>query len=171
MRSSMQCNTDQQSRILRVSFTQIQIQNQITIMKDQHYAQVNELDNITVSYSHKADNPDLRQTSLKSILNQIKKDTELERIVDAIRSESDKDKRRKLKEENLPYFVLGTFKNNYRNSNNLISTQFISIDFDDLNGNADELDEKLKADKNVFSFFKSPSNNRKVIYKLDRRDN
>jgi hypothetical protein len=137
-------------------------------MKDQHYAAVNELDNITVSYSNKADKPDLRQTSLKSIITQIKRDTELERIVDAIRSEPDKEKRKQLKEENLPYFVLGTFKNNYRNSNNLISTQFISIDFDDLNGNADELDEKLRSDKNVFSFFKSPSNNRKVIYKLDR---
>jgi hypothetical protein len=137
-------------------------------MKAQHYAQVNELDNITVSYSNKAANPELRQTSLKSILTQIKRDTELERIVDAIRSEPDKDKKTKLKEENLPYFVLGTFKNNYRNSNNLISTQFISIDFDSLNGNADELDEKLRSDKNVYSFFKSPSNNRKVIYKLDR---
>ncbi len=137
-------------------------------MRDQHYAQVNELDNITVSYSNKADNPELRQTSLKSILTQIKSDTELERIVDAIRSEPDKDKRTKLKEENLPYFVLGTFKNNYRISSNLISTQFISIDFDDLNGNADELDEKLRADDNVFTFFKSPSDNRKVIYKLDR---
>lgn len=137
-------------------------------MKDQNYAQVNELDNIIVSYSNKADNPELRQTSLKSILTQIKRDTELERIVDAIRSEPDKEKRKQLKEENLPYFVLGTFKNNYRNSQNLISTQFISIDFDDLNGNADELDEKLRSDKNVYSFFKSPSNNRKVIYKLDR---
>ena len=137
-------------------------------MKDQHYAAVNELDNIIVSYSIKADNPELRQTSLKNILTRIKRDTELERIIDAIRSEPDKEKRKQLKEENLPYFVLGTFKNNYRNSKNLISTQFISIDFDDLNGNTDELDAKLKADKNVFSFFKSPSNNRKVIYKLDR---
>lgn len=137
-------------------------------MKDQHYAQVNELDNITVSYSDKADNPDLRQTTLKSILDRIKEDSELERIVYAIRSESDKDKRRKLKQENLPYFVLGTFKSNYRNSNNLISTKFISIDFDDLNGRSEELDAKLKADENVFTYFKSPSNNRKVIYKLDK---
>jgi len=37
-----------------------------------------------------------------------------------------------------------------------------------LNGRSDELDEKLKADENVFTFFKSPSNNRKVIYKLDK---
>ena len=76
-----------------------------------------------------------------------------------------------LKEENLPYFVLGTFKNNHRKSDNLISTQFISIDFDNLNGNAAELDEKLRADENVFTFFKSPSDNRKVIYKLDKPDN
>ncbi len=137
-------------------------------MKDQLYAQVNELDNITVSYSHNTHNPYLTQITLGNIFNRIKEDSELERIVNTIRSESDKDKRRELKEENLPYFVLGTFKNNHRKSDNLISTQFISIDFDDLNGNADELDEILKADENVFSFFKSPSNNRKVIYKLDK---
>ena len=137
-------------------------------MKEQSYAQVNELDNITVSYSHNTHNPYLTQTSLENILNRIKEDSELERIVSAIRSESDKDRRRTLKEENLPYFVLGTFKNNHRRSDNLISTQFISIDFDDLNGRSDELDAKLKADENVFTFFKSPSNNRKVIYRLDR---
>ena len=54
----------------------------------------------------------------------------------------------KIKEDNLPYFVLGTFENNHRRSDNLISTQFISIDFDDLDGRADELDEKLKVDEN-----------------------
>jgi hypothetical protein len=137
-------------------------------MKDQHYAQVNELDNITVSYSHNTHNPYLTPKSLGDIFDRIKEDKELDRIVNAIRSESDKDERRKLKEENLPYFVLGTFENNHRRSDNLISTQFISIDFDDLDGRADELDEKLRADENVFSFFRSPSNNRKVIYKLDR---
>ncbi|MBK9096892.1 MAG: hypothetical protein IPM14_01990 [bacterium] len=137
-------------------------------MKDQHYAQVNELDNITVSYSHNTHNPYLTQTTLRNIFNRIKEDSELERIVNAIRSESDKDKRRKLKEKNLPYFVLGTFEGNHRKSDKLISTQFISIDFDDLNGKAIELDEILKADENVFAFFKSPSNNRKVIYKLNK---
>jgi hypothetical protein len=140
-------------------------------MKDQHYAAVNELDNITVSYSHNTRNPYLTQTTLGKILDRIKNDTELYEIIDSIRSHSDKEERRKLKEENLPYFVLGTFKNNHRKSDNLISTQFISIDFDDLNGNAYDLDKKLRADENVFTFFKSPSNNRKVIYKLDRAIN
>ena len=135
-------------------------------MKEEAYA--NELDNITVSYSHNTHNPYLTQTTLGNIFDRIKNDTELYEIIDSIRSHSDKDERRKLKEENLPYFVLGTFRNNHRKSDNLISTQFISIDFDNLNGNADELDQKLKADEKVFSFFKSPSNNRKVIYKLDK---
>lgn len=137
-------------------------------MKDQNYAAVNELDNMTVSYSHNTHNPYLTQTTLGNIFDRIKEDSELERIVEAIRSEPDKDERRKLKEENLPYFVLGTFKNDHRRSDNLINTQFISIDFDDLNGRSAELDAKLKSDGNVFTFFKSPSNNRKVIYKLDR---
>jgi len=60
-------------------------------MKDQHYAQVNELDNITVSYSHNTHNAYLTQTTLGNIFDRIKRDTELERIIDAIRSESDKD--------------------------------------------------------------------------------
>ena len=102
-------------------------------MKEQSYASVNESDNITVSYSHNTHNPHLTQTTLGNIFNRIKEDSELKRIVDAIRSESDKDGKRKLKEENLPYFVLGTFKNNHRKSDNLISTRFISIDFDNLN--------------------------------------
>jgi len=136
-------------------------------MKDQHYAAVNELDNITVSYSHNTHNPYLTQTTLGKILDRIKNDTELYEIIDSIRSHSNKEERNKLKAEHLPYFVLGTFKNNHRKSDNLISTQFISIDFDNLNGNAGELDEKLRADENVFTFFKSPSDNRKVIYKLD----
>ena len=129
----------------------------------------NELDNIKVSYSHNAHNPHLTQTTLGDIFDRIKEDRELERIVNAIRSESDKDERRKLKEDNLPYFVLGTFENNHRKSDNLISTQFISVDFDDLDGRADELDEKLKEDENVSTYFRSPSNNRKVIYKLDKQ--
>ena len=129
-------------------------------MKEKEYAQATELDNITVSYSHNAHNSYLTQTNLGDIFDRIKEDPELERIVEAIRSEPDKDKRRKLKEDNLPYFVLGTFENDHRKSSNLISTQFISIDFDDLDGRADELDEKLKADENVFTYFKSPSNNR-----------
>jgi len=142
--------------------------NHLIIMKEQQYAQATELDNITVSYSHNTHNPYLTQTTLGDIFNRIKEDPELERTVNAIRSESDKDNRRKIKEDNLPYFVLGTFENNHRKSSNLISTQYISVDFDDLDGRADELDEKLKEDENVFTFFKSPSNNRKVIYKLDK---
>ena len=57
----------------------------------------NELDNIKVSYSHNAHNPYLTQTTLGDIFDRIKEDRELERIVNAIRSESDKDERRKLK--------------------------------------------------------------------------
>jgi methionine salvage enolase-phosphatase E1 len=95
----------------------MQIQNHFTTMKEEAYA--NELDNITVSYSHDTHNPYLTQTTLGNILDRIKQDTELERIIDEIRSESDKDKRRQLKEDNLPSFVLGTFENNHRKSSKL----------------------------------------------------
>ena len=43
-------------------------------MKEKEYAQATELDNTTVSYSHKANNPDLIQTSLGEILNRIRED-------------------------------------------------------------------------------------------------
>jgi len=137
-------------------------------MQDKHYAAVNELDNITVSYSDKAVNPELEHISLEKVFNRIKTDKHLQKLIDNFRAESDVEKRKLLKKTTIPYFVLATFENNYRDSDNLISTQFMSIDFDHLDGKAEELDQKLKADKNVFSFFKSPSNNRKVIYKLDR---
>jgi hypothetical protein len=137
-------------------------------MKNQDYAQVPELENITVSYSHNTHNSNLTQTTLGDIFDRIKNDKELERIVNAIRSESDKEEKRKLKEDNLPYFVLGTFTDNHRRSDKLISTEFISVDFDDLDGRSVELDDKLRADENVFLYFKSPSNNRKVIYQLDK---
>jgi len=140
--------------------------NQYITMKEKEYS--NELDNIAVSYSNNTHNPYLTLTTLGKIFDRIKNDTELYEIIDSIRSIPDKEGRRKQKEEHLPYFVLGTFENNHRKSSNLISTQFMSVDFDDLDGRADDLDEKLKADKNVFTFFKSPSNNRKVIYKLDK---
>ena len=65
-------------------------------MKEKEYAQATELDNITVSYSHNAHNPYLTHTSLGDIFDRITEDKELERIVNAIRSESDKDERRKL---------------------------------------------------------------------------
>jgi len=65
-------------------------------MKDQTYAQATELDKITVSFSHNTHNPYLTQITLGDIFDRIKEDKELERIVNAIRSEPDKDERRKL---------------------------------------------------------------------------
>ena len=57
----------------------------------------NKLDNVNVSYSHSTHNSYLTQTTLGDIFDRIENDKELKRIVNAIRSESDKDNRRKLK--------------------------------------------------------------------------
>ena len=54
--------------------------NQYITMKEKEYS--NELDNITVSFSHNTHNPYLTLTNLGRILNRIKEDSELERIVD-----------------------------------------------------------------------------------------
>jgi len=138
-------------------------------MKDQPYAQATELNEITV---YTADNcyiaEDLKKETLASVLGRIKIDKELESLVKKIRAEQDKEKRKELKQQNLPYFTLARLKNNKRDSEHFLGTQYLSIDFDDINGRSLELDEKLKADNSVLAFFRSPSDNRKVIYRLDR---
>ena len=68
----------------------MQIQNQITIMKDQKYAQVNELELneikvYTADKSYITDN--LKEETLASVLGRIKIDKELESLVNRIRTE------------------------------------------------------------------------------------
>ena len=138
-------------------------------MKEKEYAQATELNEIkvyTADNCYEADN--LKQETLASVLGRIRIDKELENVVEKIRTEQDKEKRKELKQQNLPYFTLARLKNNKRDSEHFLGTQYISIDFDDVNGRSLELDEKLKADNSVLAFFRSPSDNRKVIYRLDR---
>ncbi len=140
-------------------------------MKDQDYDQANKLNLkeikvFTGDKSYIADN--LKEETLASVLGRIKIDKDLERLVNRIRTEPDEKKRKELKQQTLPYFTLARLKDNYRDSKHFLGTQYLSVDFDDVNGRSLELDEKLKADKSVLAFFRSPSDNRKVIFKLDR---
>ena len=140
-------------------------------MKDQTYAQATDLNlnDIKVYSADKCDIADnLKEETLASVLGRIRIDKELENVVEKIRAEKDKKKRKILKQQNLPYFTLARLKDGYRDSEHFLGTQYLSIDFDDVNGRSLELDEKLKADKSVLAFFRSPSDNRKVIYRLDR---
>jgi len=140
-------------------------------MKDQTYAQatelkLNEIVVYTADKSYIAE--DLKEETLASVLGRIRIDKELESLVKRIRAEQDEKKRKELKKQNLPYFTLARLKDGYRDSEHFLGTQYLSIDFDDVNGRSLELDEKLKADNSVLTFFRSPSDNRKVIYRLDR---
>ena len=90
-------------------------------------------------------------------------------IVEEIRNEPEKKKRNELKKTNLGYFNIGTFKNNYRRNENIISTEFIILDFDNLEGDIVERREKLKSKTEVYAAFISPSGNGlKIIFRLER---
>lgn len=91
------------------------------------------------------------------------------KFVEEIRNEPDKEKRKYLKQTNLGYFNIGTFKENYRKNENLISSEFIILDFDSLEGDMTEYREKLKSKNEVYAAFISPSGNGlKIIFRLER---
>lgn len=91
------------------------------------------------------------------------------KYVEQIRNELDKEKRKALKETNLGYFNIGTFKDNYRTNENIISSEFIILDFDELEGDIAKRKEILKTKKEVYAAFISPSGNGlKIIFRLER---
>ncbi len=88
-------------------------------MKDQTYAQateikLNEIKVYTADNCYIADN--LREETLASVLGRIRIDKELESLVEKIRTEQDKKKRKELKQQILPYFTLARLKDGYRDS-------------------------------------------------------
>lgn len=112
--------------------------------------------------------PSMRIATFQQVYNKIIS-TEKKTFVEEIRNEPDKKKRNELKAANLGYFNIGKFKNNYRKNENLISTEFIILDFDNLEGDLAERIEKLKSKKEVYAAFISPSGNGlKIIFRLER---
>lgn len=111
-----------------------------------------------VSHGEEIDSNKLQITTLGEVLKKIKSDERIKSITQRVRSADNKDKRKELKKKLLPYFNLGTFKNNVRQKQNLISTIFMILDYDELSdAEIKDLQEKLKRNQNVFSFFLSPS--------------
>jgi energy-coupling factor transporter ATP-binding protein EcfA2 len=91
------------------------------------------------------------------------------KFVEEIRIESNKKKRNELKETNLGFFNIGTFKSNYRANENIISSEFIILDFDKLEGDIIEKKNNLKKRPEVYGAFISPSGNGlKIIFRLER---
>lgn len=110
-----------------------------------------------VSHGERIDSNKLQITTLGEVLNKIKSDERIKSITQQVRSASN-EKSMKAHKESLPYFNLGTFINNVRQKQNLISTIFMILDYDKLtSAQIKDLQEKLKHNQNVFSFFLSPS--------------
>ena len=107
--------------------------------------------------------------TLENIFNDIKTSKKLEDLVRQLRALDDEEEQRKFKQQHFPYFILGTFRDNHRLNNNLISTSFFIYDYDYLDEKLEQMKNDLKHDENVLAFFVSPrGNGLKVIYKLDQ---
>lgn len=116
---------------------------------------------------------------IDELVEYIKTDKQLKDKVEALRAKKLKTlptdeeelkaysaKIKKLKAGTIPYFNMGTFKDNIRNAQNLESTQFLIFDCDHLE-DAKAFKAKLTKDPTVFMAFISPSGDGvKVIIKF-----
>ena len=111
----------------------------------------------------------LERTSLEEILDTIKINDELKDKIDKLRASKDPSDKSNIKNK-LPYFILGTFKNNIRKKDNLESTRFMILDIDKQDSEKlTKLKSKLEKDKRIVSYFTSPSGDGvKIIYKFNR---
>ena len=123
---------------------------------------------VTVSMAGAVQINKMKLCNLQWVYEKIKSDKKGEEIVSAIRNEQDPEKRKLLKSSKLPYFVIGTFVDNERKNDKLISTEFMIFDFDHLDGDLAEKKEALKRDSRVFMAFTSPSGDGlKVVVRLE----
>jgi replicative DNA helicase len=123
-----------------------------------------------VSVGYRVYNPgDLTICTVEKIFETIKKSPDISEIQNKLHLIDNEKEQKRFKKNNLPYFNLGTFKENYRKNTNIISTSFLLYDYDDINESLTEVINKLKTDKNVYAFFVSPRGNGvKVIYLIDK---
>lgn len=105
--------------------------------------------------------------SFEKILRTIKTSDELTKLVVNLRAIPDDNGQKEYKQQNFPFFNLGTFLDSHRINKNLISTQFMLFDYDHLDDNLEAVKQSLISDNSVFAFFVSPRGNGvKVIYRL-----
>jgi hypothetical protein len=122
---------------------------------------------MSVSLGDKITDIKMKTVSFDEIVSKIK-NGELKNEVARIRTTDDERQKAKLK-QNLPYFNMGSFRDNYRSNSSFISTRHLIFDIDHLNGQADVIRGKLIADKQIFCVFKSPSGDGlKFISKLEK---
>ncbi len=124
--------------------------------------------NCSIGYRvYKPENLIIRST--ETIFETIKCSPEILEQQNKLRKIENDEKQQEYKKQNFPYFNLGTFRGNYRNNENIISTKFLLFDYDHVGDTMNEVKNKLKADKSVFAFFVSPrGEGLKVIYRLEK---
>ena len=131
--------------------------------KDNYY----DIHNLEISYAEQITYTTFSRQKFEKITDAIRISPKYKELIQKVRSESDHDKRQKLK-KNLPYFNMGLFINNKRKNDNIISTEFMIFDFDHVS-NIQEKREQLKKDPKVFCLFTSPSGDGlKIICRLEK---
>jgi hypothetical protein len=134
--------------------------------KDNYY----DIRNLKISYAEQITETTFSRQKFEKLTDAIRISPKFQELIQEIRSETDSDKKQKLK-RNLPYFNMGMFKNNQRKNNNIISTEFMIFDFDHVS-NINEKKNQLKNDLRVFCVFISPSGDGlKVICRLEKAIN
>jgi len=105
-----------------------------------------------VSYGRSVKSNELTQIKLSAILNTIRTGSDgITEKIEKIRQCQDTNQRQELKKQ-LPYFNMGTFKDNVRDDGHFERTQFIILDIDHIGYcEATELQQKLKQDPNTFA--------------------
>ncbi len=126
-------------------------------------------ENVNVSWADTVSNTHFKNNTLAKTLEIIGTSAELKNKIAGVRQIKDDKLRREKKQETLPYFVIGQFKNNTRKNANLISTQHMIFDYDHIGEKLNDRRKKLIDDSRVNFLFTSPSGDGlKVGYKLDK---
>ena len=102
--------------------------------KDNYY----DIHNLEISYAEQITYTTFSRQKFEKITDAIRISPKYKELIQKVRSESDHDKRQKLK-KNLPYFNMGLFINNKRKNDNIISTEFMIFDYDHVSENLNSL--------------------------------
>jgi hypothetical protein len=129
-----------------------------------------EYDNVKVLYGNKVFHTEsFKTTNLNEVLNSIASDQELQKLIEKVRSVKSTKERQEYKKNNLPFFVIGEFKDNIRQKVKFIRTQYAIFDYDHLSDNYETHWNSIISNTNVFAAFRSPSGDGiKVVYKFDK---
>ena len=124
---------------------------------------------IEVSWGSKVTNSGTLDAIVKlsNVITTIRTNSDLKQKIEKLRTIKEEKNQKKYKQENLPYFVAATFKANRRLRSELISTELMIFDYDDLTeAEVKSKTEVLIKDPNVLCVFLSPRGMLKVIYRL-----